>query len=183
MSLAEAVKRAGSFEALLPYLLDGRILARAAGFQTWPPGSPEISQLYKTRPTPEIPPEMWGEAYDIDPVAGRACFAVDDIADLMAFGIEIEPAAVDKWFPTASASGPRDAGGRDPDNDWDGAAGHVGAWVDAHGPLPRRKNGQPNRARAVELMTEWFDKEDPPAPARESIYRWLRTNPRPEWWM
>jgi hypothetical protein len=97
-------------------------------------------------------------------------------------GIKLERATVERLFPVAAAPAPRHAGGRDPDNDWESAARHVDEWVAGHGPLPRRKNGEPLRARAVDLMTEWFEKNEPPAPPRESIYRWLRKNPHPAWW-
>ena len=36
MPFAEALERAGSFEALLPHLREGRILARYHGLYTWP---------------------------------------------------------------------------------------------------------------------------------------------------
>jgi hypothetical protein len=102
---------------------------------------------------------------------------------VFAVGIELERATVERLFSAAPEAGPRHAGGRDPDNDWEGAAHHVDGWVAARGPLPRRKDGEPNAARAVELMTEWFEDNQPPAPKRESIYRWLRDNPHPVWWL
>jgi hypothetical protein len=54
--------------------------------------------------------------------------------------------------------------------------------VAAQGPLPFNKDGEPVLARAVGLMTDWFKDHDPPPPERESIYRWLKQNPHPEWW-
>jgi hypothetical protein len=195
MSFAEAVKRAGSFEALRPHLREGRILSEHCGLYSWPEGEP------KSEPG-HIPRDWWAEAR-VDPATGRVIFrgirvsirSIGSDGDLLddgpvvwvepdkfAFDIHLEGTAVETLFPVATVSAPRHAGGRDPDNDWEGAARHVSDGVAARGPLPRRNNGEPNLARAVQLMTEWFKKNQPPAPKRESIYRWLRQNPHPEWW-
>jgi hypothetical protein len=88
---------------------------------------------------------------------------------------------MDRLFPVATVPAPRHAGGRDPDNDWEGAACHVDNWVAKHGPLPRHKNGAPILARAVELMTEWFEENEPPAPEGRSIRRWISKKSR-SWW-
>jgi hypothetical protein len=182
MPLAEAVKRAGSFAALLPHLCAGSILTRRNGFYSWPGG--------QARGGPgNIPPSWWVKARE-DATSGRVIFSFAGWSDspsvpreLFAAGVEVERAAVERLFPVATVPAPRHAGGRDPDNDWEGATRHVDDWVTAHGPLPRRKDGEPNVARAVELMTEWFNDNEPPAPKRESIYRWLRDNPHPAWWL
>jgi hypothetical protein len=107
------------------------------------------------------------------PLVARKVFAID--VELL------ERERVETLFPAATVSAPRHAGGRDPENDWEGASGHVDDWVTVHGPLPRHKNGNPNFARAVELMAEWFKKNDPPVPKDRSIRRWIGKNPR-SWW-
>jgi hypothetical protein len=175
MSFVKAVACAGSLEALLVTVHERRAFARASF----------VSGLSTVEADRDIPWHWWTAAHDIDPAAGRAAFT-------MTLGIEganYERVAIGIEFvfveaPTTTASAPPHAGGRDPDNDWEGAAGHVDALVRAHGPLPRKKDGTPNVARAVALMAKWFeDNEPPPVPRRESIYRWLRQNPHPEWWL
>jgi hypothetical protein len=197
MPFEEAMKRAGSFQALVPHLRERRILARCHELRTWP-------ELEVESGPGEIPPDWWDEAR-IDPATGRVILKKPDIRvhirnisskgdlpgqlvvhpgrEVCALGIELERSPVATLFPAATVPGSRHAGGRDPDNDWEGAARHVSDWVMAQRPLPRRKDGKPNTARAVELMTEWFKENQPPAPERESIYRWLRQNPQPEWWL
>jgi hypothetical protein len=186
----EALTRAGSFDALRPRLQEARILARHNGLYRWSGGG--------RRSGPgDIQPDWWTDAR-VDLATGRVIFAIPGLrifwlggpsddrppvtSEVFAVGIELERAAVERLFPVAAAGALRHAGGRDPDNDWEGAAGHVDAWVAAHGPLPRHKDDRPTVARAVELMTEWFEENQPPAPPRESIYRWLRKNPHPAWW-
>ena len=182
----EALTRAGSFDALRPHLRAGSILARHNGEYSWPGGG-------AVRGPDDIKPSLWAEVR-IDPATKRVIFTTivffvigsdspPVTRDWFAFGIEVERAAVERLFPAAPVHAPRHAGGRDPDNDWEGAARHVDKSVAAHGPLPRRKDGEPNRARAVALMAEWFRKNDPPPPAQRSIYRWLKDNPHPEWWL
>jgi hypothetical protein len=175
----EARARAGSFNALQSRLWAGSILARHAGVYSWPGGQAQLGPGNIAR-------SWWANARE-DADTGRVIFVFADrpsiFRELFATGIELERAVVERLFPAAPAHTPRDAGGRDPDNDWEGAARHVDAWVTARGSLPRRKNGEPNRARAVELMTEWFEDNDPPAPKPRSIYRWLNDNPHPAWWM
>jgi hypothetical protein len=179
---AKALARAGTFEALLPHLREGRIPARHNGIYYWPEGGALSGPG-------DIDPGLWAKARfepDIEQVrlttikvplyGGR-----ERVRHVIAIGIEFERASVDSLFPIAIVSAPRHAGGRDPDHDWEGAARHVDDWVAAHGPLPRRKDGKPILARAVELMTEWFCKNDPPAPQERSFRRWIRKNPR-SWW-
>jgi hypothetical protein len=101
--------------------------------------------------------------------------------EVFAIGIGLEAAAVEALFSVATVSAARHTGGRPPDNDWDGAARHVDESVTAYGPLPRHENGKPNIARAAALMTEWFNKNEPPAPKDRSIRRWISKNRRP-WW-
>jgi hypothetical protein len=96
------------------------------------------------------------------------------------------PAAAEA-VPKPATSKLKHAGGVDPQHDWEGAADHVTAWVvndeKTRRPLPRHKNGAPNKTRAIELMKHWFEEvrgEKPPT--RESFFRWLKDNPHPEWW-
>jgi hypothetical protein len=174
----EALTRAGSLDALRPHLCAGSILARRAGLYSLPGARAQGGPG-------NISSQWWAKAHE-DAATGRVMFTFPDrpsgFRELFAIGIEVERAAVERLFPVAPVPAPRHAGGRDPDNDWEGAARHVDDWVRAHGPLPRRKDGEPNLARAVELMTEWFETNEPPAPKPRSIYRWLKDNPHPAWW-
>jgi hypothetical protein len=188
MSLAEAVERAGSFEALRPHLREGRIPARHNGIHYWPEGGALSGPG-------DIDPGLWAKA-QVEPDIGQAIFTikiplhflyradgarVEIIRKGRAIDIELERAAVDTLFPVAIVSAPQHAGGRDPDHNWEDAARHVDDWVAAHGPLPRHKNGKPILARAVELMTEWFEKNEPPPPQERSFRRWIHKNPH-SWW-
>jgi hypothetical protein len=177
MPFAEAVARAGTFKALRPHLLAGRIIARYGRLCFWPGG-----EVDNTLPTTDIDPSWWADdvAHDIKPEAGRAQF-ITDLGNQLARGIELDRAEVDALWPAATVPAPRHSGGKDPEHDWEGAADHVDACVKKHGPLPRNKKGEPVLARAVELMTEWFVKKDPPAPKERSIRRWIRETPR-SWW-
>jgi hypothetical protein len=178
----EALDRAGSFEALRPYLRDGRIPARHNGMYFWPEGG----ALF---PPGEIDPGSWRKA-NFEPEIEQVRFITIKVPlyggpertrHLVAIDLELGRSAVDALFPVANISAPRNAGGRDFDHDWENAAHHVDDWVAAHEPLPRNKNGKPILARAVELMTEWFAKNDPPAPQERSIRRWIGKKPR-SWW-
>jgi hypothetical protein len=173
MPFREAVARAGTFEALLPALSDGRIRARAADFYNGPSGGAV------NRADHSIYPSWWAEAR-IDAASDRGYFAME-FFDMLAVGIELERAAVESLWPTTIVPASRHTGGRDPDHDWEGAASYVDHVVTAHGPLPRHKDGEPVLARAVGLMTDWFEKNDPPAPQERSIRRWIGKNPR-SWW-
>jgi hypothetical protein len=143
----------------------------------------------------DIDPGLWAKAL-VEPDIGQAIFTMKFrlhflfnkagepewlTRDVRAIGIEVERAAIDKLFLIAIVSAPRHPGRRDPDHNWEDAARHVDDWVAAHGPLPRHKNGSPNIQRAVELMAEWFDKNEPPPPRDDSIRRWIRKKPR-SWW-
>jgi hypothetical protein len=185
MPLHEAVERAGTLEALLPYLREGSILARHKGIYTWPGG-------HEWTGPGNMSPGLWTDAR-YDPAIGRLIlttitFSRDDIAPFtrkfFATGIELERGRVETLFPVkvAAVSAPLHAyGGRRPDHDWEGAARHVDHSVATCGPLSRKKDGTPNAAGAVALMTEWFNKNDPPAPKDRSIRRWISKNPR-SWW-
>jgi hypothetical protein len=212
MPFEEAIKRAGSFEALRPHLRERRILARHGELRTWP-------ELEVESGPGETSPD-WFDGARIDPATGRVILKKPDLQvcirnimselenpnqegdfpgsqltvipgrEACAFGLELERTPVDTLFPAptvpASLLSPavpasRHSGGRDPDHNWEDAAHHVDDWVAAHGPLPRNKKGQPILARAVDLMTEWFVDNDPPAPQERSIRRWIGENPR-SWW-
>ena len=177
ISFAEAVKRAGTLEACLRDVHDRLIPARAEGFYT-SDGSPAQQ---KDR---HIPVPWWQDAHDIDHATGRAYFTVAPLGavdgsvstyDLLATGIEFD------WPATAAV---RHAGGRDPDHAWEDAAQHVDDWIAKHKRrLPRNKKGEPIIARAVDLMTEWFNDNDPPPPEPRSIRRWIKDHPHPHWWL
>ena len=186
MRLSEAVERAGSLEALLPHLPS--IRARHNGLRYWPTNE-EVSGPR------DIDPGLWAKAL-VEPDIDQAIFTMKFrlyflfnkagepealTRKVRAFNIEIECAAIDRLFPILFVCAPRHAGGRDPEHNWEDAARHVDEWVAAHGPLPRHKSGKPIVQRAAELMAEWFDKNEPPAPQEGSIRRWIRKKPR-SWW-
>jgi len=194
MPFAEAVERAGSFEASRPHLRGARILAQHEGLYSFPDGE-------AAGEPGKIPPDWWEEAR-VDPSTGRVIFKKEELRvvirkffvpegdqvgfvrperEMFALGIVLERTAVETLFPAPAARTPRHAGGRDADHNWLGAAGHVDRSVTAHGPLPRHNDGRPIITRAVQLMTEWFEKNDPPAPQERSIRRWISKNPR-NWW-
>lgn len=179
MPFAEALTRAGSVEALLSWLCEVPILAWHQGLYQSPSGK-------KWRGPARLGPGWWPQAR-VDPTTRRVIFLMHDEdffvedLELFAFGIELERGVVEARFPAATEPTPRHAGGKDPEHNWEGAAGHVDAWVRDHGPLPRHKNGAPIVARAVGLMTEWFEDNDPPAPKERTIQRWIGKNPR-SWW-
>jgi hypothetical protein len=100
MPLREAVVRAGTFEALLPALSDGRIRARAADFYSGPNGGAV------KRPDHGIYPPWWAGAR-IDPASDRGYFAME-FFDMLAVGIEVERAAVEALWP-AKPESPRPA--------------------------------------------------------------------------
>jgi hypothetical protein len=118
MPFAEALKRAGSLEALLPHLREGRILARHKGLFTWPEARP------KSGPG-NIRPEWWANAR-VDPATGRVILTTPGsritsagrppppptIREVFAIGIELEGAAVETLFPVATVSAPLKPPGR-----------------------------------------------------------------------
>jgi hypothetical protein len=173
MPFREAMARAGTLEALLPALRDGRIRARAADFYEGTVGGA------MKRADRSINLSWWAGAR-VDPASNRAYFAMEYF-DMLATGIELERGAVETLWPTTNVPAPPHAGGRDPEHDWEDSAHHVDDWVAAHGPLPRHKDGNPVITRAVELMTEWFNRNDPPAPHERSIRKWIQKTPR-SWW-
>jgi hypothetical protein len=188
MPLAEAVKRAGSLETLLPHLPN--IRSRHLGLRFWPTNE----EVLGFGELGDFDPGWWAKAR-IEPDVSQAVFTMEFplhftsrtgergrlTRQVLATYIQHERAAIDKLFPIATVSAPLHAGGRDPDHNWEDAAHYVDDWVAAHRPLPRNKKGQPILARAVDLMTEWFVDNDPPAPQERSIRRWIRKNPR-SWW-
>ena len=110
MPFAEALERAGSFEALLPHLREGSILARCQGIYSWPSGRAESGPR-------DIPPEWWAKAR-IDPATGRVILTAPGARvispggprpppktrEVFAIGIELEAAAVETLFPVSTVS-------------------------------------------------------------------------------
>ena len=92
MSLREAVERAGSFEALLPHLQAGRIVARADHFRYWDGAPVKIPSL-------DIDPDWWSHVLSVNQALGRVEFEMD--IDIMAIGVELERAAVEALLPGA----------------------------------------------------------------------------------
>lgn len=101
--LREAVRRAGSFEALLPYLLDGRIRARHGGVFHWPNGRVEVQPWFD----PNIPLSWWASVSAAEPEISRCRFAYTWVSfggvttqkERFAIDITLEPVAVERWFP------------------------------------------------------------------------------------
>jgi hypothetical protein len=118
---------------------------------------------------------------------------------LLAIGIELERGAVEELWPKAvtpiEASWPRviipaevsptpkHAGGR-PTLEWEAAARHVDSCIAVHGPLVGDEEDEPALKRAVELMTEGFERSSRSAPDGPNIYRWIREHPErcEKWW-
>ena len=72
MPFEEAMKRAGSFEALLPHLRKKRTLAvRYSELRTWP-------ELEVESGPGETPPDWWDEART-DPATGRVILKKPDL--------------------------------------------------------------------------------------------------------
>lgn len=112
MPLAEAVKRAGSLEALLPHLRAGRIVARYQKLYSWPGGD-------ETESEPGNIPRGWWDDAGVDPNTGQIVFAQEDplsnmivgepedpsiIRKVFAMGVALEHDAVARLFPVAASA-------------------------------------------------------------------------------
>jgi hypothetical protein len=81
---------------------------------------------------------------------------------------------------------PRHAGGRPSEINWASAKAYVESVIARYRrryrqPLPRKKEGAPNRAGIVRVMGRFFRSNEPkPWPTPPHIYRWLREHPE-EW--
>src|SRR5262245_51195149 len=113
MPLAEAEACAGSFEALLPRLRDGRILARYTELRFWPSGQPYDGPG-------DIKPAWWSTGREIDgrlvvtrprlrPTPRLYILGPDMPSwpdpppdEVFPIGVELERAAVERLFPTAA---------------------------------------------------------------------------------
>jgi hypothetical protein len=98
----QAVKRAGSLDALMPALRDGRVLARHGGLYV--NGGPAA-------PAGSISPSWWAAntVRDIDPEANRAVFVMDLLGGplpMVAIGIEVEGGPLLRLFPEPEAEKP-----------------------------------------------------------------------------
>jgi hypothetical protein len=134
MPFAKALARAGSFEALLPHLRGGRILARHKGLFTWP------EARWKSGPG-NIRPEWWANAR-VDPATGRVILTTPGsriisagrplppptIREVFAVGIELEAAAVERLFP-APPKPPRRTSGPKQSAVWDPLLIHLDAMI------------------------------------------------------
>ena len=69
MPLEEAVRRAGSLEALLPHLREGRAPARHNGLYRWPTGEAVFGPG-------DIDPHLWAKAL-VEPDIGQAVFTME----------------------------------------------------------------------------------------------------------
>jgi hypothetical protein len=100
-----ALERAGGFEALVPPLRAGRILARHAGLYKWPEG-------WKASGPGDIHRDWWNDAF-IDPDTGRVILT-RDLSSMIAgpgpsiphrvfaIGIEVERETFEAIFPAAN---------------------------------------------------------------------------------
>jgi hypothetical protein len=88
-----------------------------------------------------------------------------------------EPAQITKLGPKRHRSG------RKTELNWAGAKTNVDSIIAKDGrPLERDEKGEPVLARALDLIREFFEKNEPkPWPGRPDIYRWLRNHPQ-NWW-
>jgi hypothetical protein len=103
MPWEEALERAGSFEALLPPLREGRILARHQGLCGWPGGT-------KTDGPGHIPRDWWANAHN-DPATGlvifkqaRGPFYFDEE---FAVDLELERRRAEMLWPGAESAKPK----------------------------------------------------------------------------
>jgi hypothetical protein len=111
VTLHEAVRQAGSLDALTRVLREGSVFARHNGLyqngRIWRPGAPIASS-------------WWAESAvrDINPEAGRATFVMDVLGvsvPLVAIGIEVERAALFAVFPAPPSEKSDAADGHDPE--------------------------------------------------------------------
>lgn len=110
--------------------------------------------------------------------------------------VEKRPAPRQAPAPPPQVSAPRTqrAGGCPPTHSWKVIAQQIDHQVEGESkgnggtrrrrPLPLNEKGEPDRARAKDLMIELFRKYEKTAPTETSIYRWIRENwPRCQnWW-
>jgi hypothetical protein len=133
MPLHEAVKRAGSVEALRPHLHDGRILARHKGVYTLPGVTPKMVEHDR------IPAGWWRTAHDIEAATGRAQFTGVRVKiglyEVLAVGIEVERAAVEALWPTPPKVPGRKRGAK-PSKVWQQIFDHFDPIVASKGKFP-----------------------------------------------
>jgi hypothetical protein len=177
----EALKRAGSLEALRPHLCAGNILARHNGLYYWPDG--------KARSGPgNITRGLWADAR-VDPATQRVIFTMlalvrmfwadsrpDDppplTEEVFAIGIELERTAVEALFPAAPKPSGRKRGAK-PSAAWAKVQPHFDHLVDRNGPFPSLGSARD----AVKLFLE--EKRLGLMDDR-TIERWINRH-RPQW--
>jgi hypothetical protein len=170
MPLAEGVKRAGSFEALLPYLRDGRILARRDGLYSFPGGRAQGGPG-------NISPRWWAEAR-YDTATGRVIFTFDGWSDnpsvpreLFATGVELERAPVEaRWSATLKPPGRKR--GVKPSPVWQQIFRHFD-------PIVARKGKFPSVGSAASSVETWL-KDNNKSLSRSAIERGIPKY-RPDW--
>jgi hypothetical protein len=106
MPWREALKRAGSFDALQPHLHLGRIPVRHGGLYSWPDAQPRSGPG-------DVKPEWWAHAYV---QAGRVIFITEPVVSgyavtheqvfAYAVSVELGHPAVDALFPVVTADLP-----------------------------------------------------------------------------
>ena len=104
MPWRETLKRAGSFDALQPYLHLGRIPVRHGGLYSWPDGQPRSGPG-------DVKPEWWAHAYV---QAGRVIFITESVVSgyaviqeqvfAYAISVELDSVAFETFFPVAAVS-------------------------------------------------------------------------------
>jgi hypothetical protein len=91
---------------------------------------------------------------------------------VLAIGVEVERAALDKLFPPQRSRGRRR--GHPLIHDWEGAKQHIDACVVKQGPFPETK-------LVVREMADYFGRAGKSSPTESAIYAWLRKHPQPGW--
>jgi hypothetical protein len=177
MPEAEALARADSFEALLPHLREGRILARCNGIYL-PSGQAASGPR-------DIRPEWWAEAR-IDPATARVILTTPGLRvvspgsppsppktrEVFAIGIEFERAAVDALWPVKPKP-PRRPAGTKPSVAWAKVQPHFDKLVDREGPFP-------SLGSARDSVKLFLDEKKLGQLDDRTIERWINKH-RPHW--
>ena len=161
----EALKRAGSLDALRPHLCAGSILARHNGLYLWPGGGPV---------TADIRPNWWAGAR-IDPATGRVIFtrpwSSGGTREIFAIGLEVER-ATERLFP-AKPKPAESRRGAKPSAAWAKVQPHFDHLVDRDGPFPSL--GSARDSVKLLLKEKKLGRMDD-----RTIERWIRKH-RPQW--
>lgn len=168
ISLGEAIRRAGSGEALLAFLRERPVPARARDWLDPSTGRRKISGMTINREDQNIPFVAWPKCTRLE--NNKAYFATEDYltgrSEVMAVGVELDGAEISAKFPEPATVEikPKSTGGRPRDHDWDGALVFAGWRIGTYG-RPETK------AALFKAIKEWFEKVDGGAPDEREIMR------------